>query len=129
MAHSLEARVPFLEVRLVELAFSLRARDLVDRGSAKAVLRRALGDLLPPAVRDRRDKLGFETPEKQWLRGALGELAHEVFHSKEFVERGFVDPAEARRRLVAHRRGEVDAGFEIWRVLNLELWAREHLDA
>ena len=63
MAHSLEARVPFLDYRLVELLFSLRARDLISRGRTKDVLRRALADLLPPVVRDRVDKLGFVTPE------------------------------------------------------------------
>ena len=74
MAHSLEARVPFLDYRLVELLFSLGAGDLIERGQTKAVLRRALGDLLPPVVRDRVDKLGFVTPEAAWLRGGLGEL-------------------------------------------------------
>src|SRR5207237_3087112 len=63
MAHSLEARVPFLDYRLVELLFSLEGGQLIERGRTKAVLRRALGDLLPPVVRDRVDKLGFVTPE------------------------------------------------------------------
>ena len=67
MAHSLEARVPFLDYRLVELLFSLGAGELIERGRTKAVLRRALGDLLPPVVRDRVDKLGFVTPEASWL--------------------------------------------------------------
>jgi asparagine synthase (glutamine-hydrolysing) len=127
MAHSLEARVPFLDYRLVELLFSLDARQLIDRGRTKVVLRRALGDLLPPVVRDRVDKLGFVTPEGRWLRGALGDLAAEVFASREFAERGFVDAAAARRRLERHRRGEVEAGFELWRALSSELWARAFL--
>ena len=91
MAHSLEARVPFLDYRLVELLFSLGASDLIHRGRTKDVLRRALGDLLPPVVRDRVDKLGFVTPEAAWLRNGLGELAADVFASREFRERGFVD--------------------------------------
>jgi asparagine synthase (glutamine-hydrolysing) len=128
MAHSLEARVPFLDYRLVELLFSLEGGELIERGRTKAVLRRALGDLLPPAVRDRVDKVGFVTPERRWLRGALGELAADVFASRSFAERGFVDAPAARRRLERHRRGEVEAGFELWRALNLELWARIFLD-
>jgi asparagine synthase (glutamine-hydrolysing) len=127
MAHSLEARVPFLDHRLVELAFSVDASSLIDRGMTKTALRRALSDLLPPIVRDRVDKLGFVTPEQRWLRGALGELAADIFASQSFRERGFVDAAAARDRLARHRRGEVDAGFEIWRALNLELWARAFL--
>jgi asparagine synthase (glutamine-hydrolysing) len=128
MAHSLEARVPFLDHRLVELAFSLDGSELVRRGETKSVLRRALADLLPPQVRERRDKLGFVTPEGRFLRGALGDLAADVFASQSFRERGFVDAAASRRRLGAHRSGELRAGMELWRALNLELWARRFLD-
>jgi asparagine synthase (glutamine-hydrolysing) len=128
MAHSLEARVPFLDYRLVELCFSLPGSELVGGGRTKAVLRRALGDLLPPLVRERRDKLGFVTPERLWLRSRLGDLAADVFASRSFADRGFVDAAAARRRLERHRTGGVEAGMELWRALNLELWARAYLD-
>src|SRR5205823_5778236 len=104
MAHSIEARVPLLDHRLVELAFSLPGGELIRRGETKSVLRRAFADLLPPEVRDRRDKLGFVTPEARFLRTALGELAGDVFSSRVFAERGFVDAAVARRRLERHRR-------------------------
>ena len=127
MAHSLEARVPFLDYRLVELLFSLGSSDLIRRGRTKDVLRRALGDLLPPVVRDRVDKLGFVTPEAAWLRNGLGELAADVFASQEFRDRGFVDAAGAQRSLARHRSGEKTAGYELWRALSVELWAREFL--
>jgi len=128
MAHSIEARVPFLDYRLVELLFSLDGGQLIDRSRTKAVLRRALHDLMPPEVRERTDKLGFVTPEAAWLRGPLGDVAADVFASRSFAERGWVDSGAARRRLARHRTGEIDAGFEIWRALNLELWARSFLD-
>jgi asparagine synthase (glutamine-hydrolysing) len=128
MAHSLEARVPFLDHRLVELCFSLPPQELFYRGETKSVLRRALGDLLPPSVRARRDKVGFVTPEGDWLRGQLGRLAADVFASQRFRERGFVNAAAARRRLERHRKGELTAGMELWRALNLELWARAFVD-
>jgi asparagine synthase (glutamine-hydrolysing) len=128
MAHSLEARVPFLDHRLVELAYSLAGSELINGGRTKAVLRRALGDLLPPAVRDRTDKMGFMTPEGRFLRGELGELAADVFGSRSFAERGWVDAHAVARQLEDHRRGRHDAGFELWRALNLELWARAFLD-
>jgi asparagine synthase (glutamine-hydrolysing) len=128
MAHSLEARVPLLDYRLVELAFSLPGGELIRNGRTKSVLRRALHDLLPPAVAGRTDKLGFVTPEGRWLRGPLGDLAADVFSSQSFADRGWVAPAAARSRLERHRSGQVDAGFELWRALNLELWARAFLD-
>jgi asparagine synthase (glutamine-hydrolysing) len=129
MAHSLEARVPLLDHRLVELLFSLPGDELIRGGQTKSVLRRALSDLLPSEVRARRDKLGFVTPEGRFLRGALGELAADVFASGSFRNRGFVDERAAASRLARHRRGETRAGMELWRALNLELWAREFLDA
>jgi asparagine synthase (glutamine-hydrolysing) len=129
MAHSLEARVPLLDHRIVELAFSLPGDELIRRGETKSVLRRALGDLLPPEVASRRDKLGFVTPERRFFRAELGHLAADVFASRSFADRGFVDAPAARRRLEGHRRGELDAGMELWRVLNLELWAQRFLDA
>jgi len=129
MAHSLEARVPLLDHRLVEIAFSLPGDELIRRGETKSVLRRALGDLLPPTVAARRDKLGFVTPEARFLRGPLGELAADVFASRSFRERGFVSADAASVRLARHRRGRLDAGMELWRTLNLELWARRFLDA
>ncbi|MGH2933069.1 MAG: asparagine synthase (glutamine-hydrolyzing) [Gaiellaceae bacterium] len=128
MAHSLEARVPLLDHRLVQLAFSLPGDELIRRGETKSVLRRALADLLPPQVAGRRDKLGFVTPESRFLRGALGDLAADVFASQSFRERGFVDAAAAERRLRRHRSGDLHAGMELWRALNLELWARRFLD-
>ena len=127
MAHSLEARVPFLDYRFVELVFSLSGGELIRNGETKWILRRALGDLLPAKVRDRTDKLGFVTPEKRWLRGPLGDFAADVFASQAFAQRGFVDAAAARKRHEQHRRGEVNAGWELWRALNLELWARAYL--
>jgi asparagine synthase (glutamine-hydrolysing) len=129
MAHSLEARVPFLDHRLAEFAFSLEAHHLIHRGVTKIVVRRGLGDLLPAIVRERVDKLGFGTPETEWLRDGLGELAADVFHSRSFAERGFIDARAAQRRLELHRREQVSAGSELWRALNLELWARALVDA
>ena len=128
MAHSLEARVPFLDYRLVELAYSLDGGELLRRGVTKSAIRRALADVLPPSVAARTDKLGFVTPEAAWLRGALGDLAAEVFASRAFAERGLVDATAARQRLEDHRAGRIEAGFELWRALNTELWAREFLD-
>ena len=127
MAHSLEARVPFLDYRLVELLFSLGSGDLIDRGRTKAVLRRALGDLLPPVVRDRVDKLGFVTPEAAWLprrprRARRGRLRLAGVPRAWLRGRGR-GAAEPR----ATPQGERAAGFELWRALCVELWAREFL--
>jgi asparagine synthase (glutamine-hydrolysing) len=128
MAHSIEARVPFLDYRIAELTFGLPASELTQDGLTKQLLRRALEDVLPPVVRDRRDKLGFVTPEARFFRGALGELAADVFSSRAFGDRGLVNAAVARKRLAAHRGGHATAGFELWRALSVELWAQAYID-
>ena len=129
MAHSLEARVPFLDHRLVELAFSLDgSRADPPRRDEVGAAPRARGSAPAQRCATRRDKLGFVTPEARFLRGRLGELAADVFASRAFAERGFVDAAAAQRRLAKHRAGELTAGMELWRALNVELWAQRFLD-
>jgi asparagine synthase (glutamine-hydrolysing) len=128
MAHSIEARVPFLDHRLAELTFSLAADHIIRGGNTKMILREALADLLPESIRTRTSKLGFDTPEQAWLRGSLGILAAEVFESRSTADRGLIDVQAASERLKRHRMGDFSAGFELWRALNLELWARAFLD-
>jgi asparagine synthase (glutamine-hydrolysing) len=129
MAHSIEARVPFLDYRIAELTFGLEAEELVRDGFTKRLLRNAVADVLPPMVRERPDKLGFVTPEARFFRGALGDMAGDVFSSRAFAERGLVNAPVARKRLAAHRAGETTAGPALWRALSVELWARACLDS
>ncbi len=124
MAHSIEGRVPFLDYRIAELTFALPAPELVHDGMTKQLLRRALPDLLPPSVRDRRDKLGFVTPESRFMRGELGAFARDLLDEPVTRSRGFVNVDEAIRRI---DRGAV-AGFSLWRAVSVELWARAYLD-
>ena len=128
MAHSLEARVPFLDYRLVELLFSIDASYLLNRGVTKTVLRQAVGDLLPATVLARTDKLGFVTPDARFLRGQLGVAAERVFASRALAARGFIDPKHARERLSTLRRGLTSTDAPLWRALNLELWAGAFVD-
>jgi asparagine synthase (glutamine-hydrolysing) len=128
MAHSVEARVPYLDHRLVELALSLPATRLLAGGTPKALLREALSGIVPPAVLARRDKVGFETPTAAWFRGPLGAMAADVFATRSFRERELVDAGRAIRLLADHRVGKVDASHLLWRALSLELWAQTFLD-
>jgi asparagine synthase (glutamine-hydrolysing) len=69
MAHGIEARVAFLDHRLVEVAIGLGAQHKIVLGDT--VLRRGMTGIRPEMARKRRDKLGFSTPETEWFRGAL----------------------------------------------------------
>ena len=127
MAHSIEARLPYLDYRLVEFMFSVEPRHIIHDGQAKVILRKALGDLLPARIRTRTDKMGFQTPETVWLRGELGDFAEEVFRDPKCRERGFIETPAALSLLKRHRKGLVQAPLPLWRAVVLELWARKFL--
>jgi asparagine synthase (glutamine-hydrolysing) len=92
------------------------------------ILREALADVLPEEVARRTDKIGFATPERDWLRGRLGRLAREVVASPSFAERGYVDQGKALEHLDRVAAGRAPFDFRIWRWLNLELWLRAYVD-
>ncbi len=77
MAHSVEARVPFLDHPFVDFAMSLDAGHKMAGAETKRVLRRAMADVLPPVVSGRQDKLGFATPEAPWMRGSCRPQMHD----------------------------------------------------
>jgi len=129
MAHSVEARLPFLDHRLVELCFSLPAEARIREGRTKAILREALRDQLPEAVVARRDKIGFSTPEATWLRNDLGALVAEVLGSRSFADRGYVRPKRLRELARRQAGGDLAHTGALWRCVNLELWLQRFIDA
>lgn len=124
MAHAIEARVPFLDHRLVEFSIGLGDAHKIVDGETKAVMRRAMADVLPPAVRDRQDKLGFPTPEKTWLSGPLSGLLRQELDAvvSRFPDMFRVDVL--RQRASAMLAGERPFDFWLWRVVSLGVWAR-----
>ncbi|HEY1300679.1 MAG TPA: asparagine synthase-related protein, partial [Stellaceae bacterium] len=87
-------------------------------------LRRAMADLLPPCVRDRRDKLGFATPEQVWFRGPLRQQVREgVADTLALYPRLFDRPAvEAHTEAMLDGRRPVD--FSLWRLVSLGVWGQ-----
>ncbi len=122
MAFGIEARVPFLDHRLAELALALPDRLKVRNGERKVVLRRAFADLLPPGVAARRDKIGFATPEERWLRPLLPSVGRMAGRSA--LERAELLRAGSMARAVA-RYGQRELAPDVfWRLLSVELWLR-----
>ncbi len=122
MAFSIETRLPFLDWRIVELAFALPDGQKLEGATTKAILRRALGDRVPPSVLARRDKMGFETPADVWLRGRYaGEVRRRLARPGPFQE--WVDGAAVRRELEGYFDGRRDIGLQVWRWLSLEAWS------
>jgi asparagine synthase (glutamine-hydrolysing) len=124
MAVGLEARVPFLDVGLVEFTMALPP-SLKMRGlQRKVVLKRAMRAKLPPFVLRRR-KRGFNAPVTAWLRGALRGLAEELLTgTSELVD---LRAPRLRDLWCGHVAGRADHGFRLWALVSLLLWEREVL--
>jgi asparagine synthase (glutamine-hydrolysing) len=128
MAHSIEARVPFLDYRLVEFAFAIPADQKIRNATTKVILRNAMQGTLPEDVRNRRDKMGFVTPEKVWLQAELGTLVRDVAHSSSFEQRGYFDVKKIQKLIIEHQKGTRDIAFIASRWLTVELWFRQFID-
>jgi asparagine synthase (glutamine-hydrolysing) len=126
MAASVESRVPFLDHSLVEFAASIPTRHLVSGRAGKQVLKAAVPDLLPESILNR-VKMGFPTPWESWLRRHF-EVIENLILDRHSLARGWFRAESLRSLLAQHRRRRSDHADRIWRLLNLELWARVCLD-
>jgi asparagine synthase (glutamine-hydrolysing) len=117
MAASLEARVPFLDHKLVELALSIPAAVKTRDGELKHILKRAVRGVVPDDVIDR-PKQGFRVPVDEWFLGALGERTR-LELDRFCRETDLLDRAEVERVLEHPRR-------DAWYLLNLALWHQAH---
>jgi asparagine synthase (glutamine-hydrolysing) len=124
MAHGIEARVPFLDHRLVEFSIGIGNRHKIVGGDTKRVLRAAMRGILPEMVRNRRDKLGFATPEEEWFRGPLREAV--LAGIEETLDRypGLLNPKGVRAHVKDMLTGRKPVDFSLWRIINLGIWGR-----
>ena len=120
MAHSREARLPFLDRRIAEFALSLPPHFLLRGGVRKAILRDAVRGVVPDAVLHRTDKVGFEPPQARWLHdpAVMARIAETVLDAGA-RGRGLYDVAALEADVRAGRWRDARA---VWRVFNLELW-------
>jgi asparagine synthase (glutamine-hydrolysing) len=121
MAHSLELRVPFLDPKVAEFAFSLPTRLKVRGFAKKRLLRQALAPLLPKEIIHGR-KQGFSIPLATWLRGPLGPFAREVLAPSALQRQGLLEPAAVTPLLDRHISGQEDLSRQIWGLMALTLW-------
>ncbi len=124
MAHSLEARCPFLDDRLAELAAAIPHRWKIRNGRGKDILIRSMASRLPPELL-RRGKQGFEPPFSLWMRGPLRDMLHDHLTGPRFLSRGIVSPGFVKKLLAEHQSGRRDNQRWLWSLLMLELWLRE----
>jgi asparagine synthase (glutamine-hydrolysing) len=126
MAHSLEARPPLLDHKLVEFAATIPARFRLNGGTTKYLFKQAMRGVLPDAIIDRQ-KHGFAVPIARWFRGELAGFARDVLLSDTCRQRGILDTRFVERLLKLNARGR-DLDLQLWTALSFEMWCRRFLD-
>jgi len=127
MAHSLEARVPFLDPLVTNLAFALPTRLKVRGLAKKVLLRKAAEPLLPSEVVHGR-KRGFSIPAAAWLRGELEPFARATLSAEALRRQGFFQPGPVTRLLEEHVAGREDWSRQLWGLLAFTLWYERHVE-
>jgi asparagine synthase (glutamine-hydrolysing) len=124
MAHSLEARVPFLERAVVELGRRIPAKLRLRGLTTKYLLRRAMAGRLPePILRGK--KLGFNVPMSAWLAGELRDFTRDMLSPARLRRQGLLDPAAVGRLVDEHMSRRMDRSHALWTLLVLVVWHDE----
>jgi len=127
MAHSLEARCPLLDHRVVELAAMQPSARHGDRQATKRLFREVIAPWVPRDVTTR-PKRGFGVPLRRWFREGLTPWARDILMDPRSAQRGWTNTRQVAVLLRQHERGSRDHAKRIWALVCLELWAREHVD-
>jgi asparagine synthase (glutamine-hydrolysing) len=125
MAHSVEAREPFLDYRLVSLAFSLPAEWKLRGPWNKYLVREAMRDVIAEPVRTRLDKMGFPTSSGQWFAGPWYGPTQDVLGSAALRDSGVCHVGAVRRDLERHRAGEISADAGLFHVAEFATWLEQ----
>ncbi len=124
MAHSVEARVPFLDHRLVEFALSLPSEFKIRNGATKVVLREAMTGIVPDKIRERRDKIGFATPEERWVKHDLREYFRDGLREACRRYSSLFDSQALDLELQEMLAGRRRFSNAFWRVVSFGAWGR-----
>ena len=129
MRWSIESRVPFLDVVLVESANSLPAEQKLYKGRTKVIFKRAMEDILPEMIKNRTDKIGFGTPVDDFFKNEkIVAFSKEIIYSESFKKRPYWKWENVEKMFIDHIENKKDAGNTIWKWINLEIWLREFFD-
>jgi asparagine synthase (glutamine-hydrolysing) len=121
MATSLEARVPYLDNEVVDLALAIPSRWKLRGGVRKWILKKAFAASLPPTVLQR-GKEGFSMPMKNWLNGDWNSLMHELLCRENLVRDGLFEPAQVEALMREHESLSRNHSHVLWAMMVFQLW-------
>jgi asparagine synthase (glutamine-hydrolysing) len=127
MATSVEARVPFLDHKLVEFAMTIPRGLKYRGGETKYILKRALNGIIPDRVLKRK-KRGFGAPINEWMLDRLGGFVEDTLLNSSLRRRELFDYGFIKRLLDEHRAGRANYSFYLWSLLNLSLWYEQWIE-
>jgi asparagine synthase (glutamine-hydrolysing) len=127
MANSLEARVPFLDHKFMELVATIPSHQKMKRTESKFILKRAFKDLLPKRI-FKRKKMGFVVPISRWFRNELKDYVYDILLDPRTLKRGYFRREGVERLLNDHIALRYDHSSKIWALLFLEMWFRVFID-
>jgi asparagine synthase (glutamine-hydrolysing) len=123
MRWSVESRVPFLTIDMAEFLFSLPEDYLISlQGETKSLFRAAMRGIVPDEILDRKDKIGFATPDKTWLKELEGEI--NTWIDPVINQLDFLKPEETRREIARIFDDSKPFSLTAWRLVNYCLWVR-----
>jgi asparagine synthase (glutamine-hydrolysing) len=127
MAHSREGRVPFLDVDLMKFVFELPEDFIISQGLRKRLLRDSLKNKIPDEILQRRDKIGFATPESLWLlEETMKKHIEHILTADKLLCEPYIDVKRTRQMIEGHLSKKKDYGRQIWRTIFLEEWLKQN---
>lgn len=124
MAHGIESRVPLLDHPLIEFAATVPADVKFEGGNMKYMIKQAYKDVLPEGLLQRRDKMGFPVPLREWFAGELNEMVRDIFHGSKARTRDFINYDAVLKNF--DKAGRFSR--KTWGLLSLELWHQQFHD-
>lgn len=131
MYAGVEIRMPFMDYRIVQMAFALPYSSKLRNGYSKAIIRDALAPFMPQEIVRRRYKIGFNTPIKEWMQGAFKEYFEDTISSGDFLNSNIINSKKVRKNIESIIHGGQDVSYHqaesAYKMIAPYLWEKSFL--